>query len=239
MIEFVSLNSIITDLLNIIRQSQISQSEPISKRQLEGWIHQYRAMLIKRDLDKGKVPNPDYIQTINGLQMSAIDNASFITGVTMYEGVMRSDLQIPKTLDFNFKSGLLFVGTVDGHEFMLVPEGRRHWQQYKKYTSSDPIVFLRDQYLYLVGNENLPKYLTVRGIFEIPTEVINFTNPVTSQDNYVLNQEYPIPIDKVPVLKEMILKGELGIEYRAWSDVTEDSRHKVEPNVEGQPQQDK
>jgi hypothetical protein len=236
MIGFVTLNTIVTDLLNVIRGAIVSQSEPISKRQLEGWVHQYRAMLLKRDLDKGKMPNPDYIQEIRGLKLSAVDEASGMSNYARGEYLLRSDLQIPKTIDLNFKPGFTYVGTVDGHELSFVPESRHKWQMWKKYTAHDPVVFLKDNYLYVSGEDNL-KYLTVRGIFEVPTEVINFVNVETGQENYLMDEAYPMPIDKVPVLKEMILKGELGIEARAYSDKTEDSQHEVESNVESQPRQ--
>ena len=62
MITFVTLATITSDLLNIIRGAHISQSEPISKRQVEGWIHQYRAFLLKQDLDKSKMPNPEQFE---------------------------------------------------------------------------------------------------------------------------------------------------------------------------------
>jgi len=236
MIEFVTLNTIVTDLLNVIRGSQVSQSEPISKRQLEGWVHQYRAFLLKRDLDKGKMPNPDYIQEINALEMSPVDEASNMVSVARGEYLMRSDLQLPKTIDFNNKPGFTYVGTVDGYELLFTSETRRRWQQYKKYTNGDPIVFLKNEYLYISGNNNLPKYLTVRGVFEVPTEVSNFTNPTTSTTSADMDDPYPIPINMVPVLKELILKQELGIESRAWSDDKNDADAKVEPNVEKQAQ---
>ena len=50
MINFVTLNTIVNDLLNVVRSSKVSRSEPISKRQIEMWVHQYRAILIKQDL---------------------------------------------------------------------------------------------------------------------------------------------------------------------------------------------
>jgi hypothetical protein len=73
--EFVTLNTITTDLLEIVRQAKISRSEPISKRQLEAWVHQYRSLLLKRDLDKGKMPNPDYIQEIPAIELEVVDRA--------------------------------------------------------------------------------------------------------------------------------------------------------------------
>ena len=76
---FITLNTIITDLLLVIRGSKISDSETISKRQLEEWIHQYRSLLIKQDIDKGKMPNPDYIQEIDHLKLESIDTSPFST----------------------------------------------------------------------------------------------------------------------------------------------------------------
>jgi len=238
MITFVTLSTITADLLNIIRGAQVAQSEPISKRQIEAWIHQYRAMLLKRDLDKGKMPNPDYIQEIAGLKLSAVDEADPLLNYSKGKHLLKTDLQLPNTIDLNFKSGFTYVGTADGYELSFIPETRYKWQMWKRYTADDPVVFLKNNHLYVSGEDNL-KYLTVRGIFEIPTEVINFVNPQTGQENYLMNEPYPIPIDKVPTLKEMILKGELGIESRAYSDTKEDAHHEVSPNVEGQPQQSK
>jgi len=238
MISFVTLNTIVTDLLNVIRGSQVSQSEPISKRQLEGWVHQYRAMLLKRDLDKGKMPNPDYIQEIPGLKLTAVDETEALLNFSRNKYLLKSDLQVPNTLDLNHKPGFTYVGTADGYELMFISETRYKWQMWKKYTADEPVVFLRNNYLYVSGEDNL-KYLTVRGIFEVPTEVINFVNPQTGQENHLINEAYPIPIDKIPTLKEMILKGELGIESRAYSDTTEDSQHEVESNVKGQPVQNR
>jgi len=44
------------------------------------------------------------------------------------------------------------------------------------------------------------------------------------------NSEYPIPINMIPSLKEMILKGELGIEVKAPSDNKTDADDTVTPN---------
>ena len=59
-----SLNAIIDDILLEIRNSDIAESESISRIQIEQWIHQYRALFIKQDLDKGRVINPGYVQII-------------------------------------------------------------------------------------------------------------------------------------------------------------------------------
>ena len=81
-IEFVSLWSIVYDVLNIIRGSEVTQSESISDRQIENWIHQYRALLIKQDLDKGKMVNPDYVQEIQCMKLVVVDKSEDSTVLT-------------------------------------------------------------------------------------------------------------------------------------------------------------
>lgn len=232
MIEFVTLNTIVTDLLTIIRGSQLSASEPISKRQLEAWVHQYRAKIIKQDMDKGKVPNPDYIQTIQALEVEEVDEAEGTTLTTDYK-TFRTTIQVPKAIDLNFKSGFMYIGTITGQEIQFTAEGRARWQQHKKYTSSDPICYLKDGYLY-IHNDKAIRYITVRGIFEIPPEISHLNNTNEVITDVTLESEYPMPIDKLPLLKEMILSKELNIEIGAYSDVSNDSASKLESPFKGQ-----
>jgi len=227
--EFITLDTITTDLLNIIRGANVSSSEPISKRQLEEWVHEYRALLLKRDMDKGKVPNPDYIQEINQLRLEAVDLAGEdVTSFGIETGyfMFKSTLEVPKTLDLNFKSGFMYIGTPAGDELQFVPESRIRWQRYKKYTMDDPLVFLRNGHLYAKHSEPI-EYLTIRGIFEIPSEVSRFINPITNQPYFDLSSKYPIPANMVPTLKEMILQKEMGMESQAFSDITNDAAHGV------------
>jgi len=231
MIQFVTLNTITTDLLNIIRGSQLTQSEPISKRQLEAWVHEYRAKLIKQDLDKGKMLNPDYTQSLRALELEEVDEAEGTTVSTDYK-TFRTKLQLPNTLDLNFKSGLSYVGTITGQEIQFGSEAKSRWQEYKKYTTNDRIAYLKDSYVYVTNDRDI-RYITVRGVFEIPPEVSHLDNPNESVTDVTENSPYPIPINMIPTLKQMILQGELGIEAMAYSDITNDSASKVEPMVSG------
>jgi len=225
--EFVTLNTITTDLLNLIRGSNVSDSEAISKRQVEDWIHQYRAILLKQDLDKGKKPNPDYIQEIGNLELVAVELAGEdITAYGVESGmyIYRTSLELPKTLDLNFSSGFTYIGTSLGYEIQLVPEGRTRWQKYKKHTTKARLAFLRNRYLYIINSEVL-QFITVRGIFEIPPELGRFVNTITDQPYFDLDSRYPIPINMIPTLKEMILTKELKIEASTPADTTNDSSH--------------
>jgi hypothetical protein len=230
MISFVSLGSIVMDLLNIVRSANISRSELISPRQIEMWVHQYRAILIKQDLDKNKMPNPDYIQELPSLELEVVDKSK---GSDLSSGqfLLRTKLALPKTIDLNFKSGFTYVGTIDDREIQFVPESRVRWQQYKKYTSNDNLAFLRGGHMYLVYPSPI-EFLTVRGIFEVPTEVGNFTNAHADFTYANWNTPYPISENMIPTLKQMILKAELGITIQASSDTSNDAVNVTEPNTE-------
>lgn len=219
----VNLDKIVQDLLLIIRGSKVSQSEVISKRQIEEWIHQYRAVLLKRDIDKEYRINPDYIQEIQGLELEQVERDETISiGSDCY--VTRSTEQLPKTIDLSNKPGLLFVGTYTGKQMQLVPYSTAYWQKYKKYNSADKLAFLRNGYLYITNNELL-QYINIRGVFEHPLELTDFNN-VDYRSNY------PVPVDKVPFIKEMILKQELGIESKSPADDRNDASHGVAPQVD-------
>ena len=47
-----ALDTIIDDILLELRNNNISESEQINRLQIEQWIIQYRAMLIKQDIVK-------------------------------------------------------------------------------------------------------------------------------------------------------------------------------------------
>ena len=56
-----------------LRNSNIAESEQLSRIQIEQWILQYRTVLIKQDIDKGRDINPDYIQDIENIELQIED----------------------------------------------------------------------------------------------------------------------------------------------------------------------
>jgi hypothetical protein len=189
------------------------------------WVHQHRAILLKQDIDKDKLPNPDYIQSIPALKLEVVDSSGSLD-LSSESYLLRTELTIPKTIDFNFKSGFTYIGTVDGDEIQFIHEARSKWQQYKKYTKNDNLAFLRDNRLYLIYPKPIDQ-ITIKGIFEVPTEVMNIINSHATPTDGGWDDSYPIPINMLPTLKEMILKKELGIGVSALSDNKNDSANFV------------
>ena len=220
----ISLDKIVQDLLLIIRGSKLSDSEPISKRQIEDWVHYYRALLLKRDIDKGYSINSDYIQEIPNLELESIlgsEDNDIESGCYIF----RTTSQLPKAIDTKkYNGGITYIGTVLGNQIQLVGYNRYQVNKHRKYTGTDKLAFIRNQYVYISNNELL-KYINIRGVFENPLEV-GTLNGVNYRTNY------PLPMDKVSILKEMIVKRELGIESQSFSDDKNDSAHGVSPQTD-------
>lgn len=209
--EFTSLKTLIFDLLNIIRAAKPSDDEPISEKQIEFWIHSYRAVYLKRDLDKGKMPNPDYIQSINNISLE-YDSA---------KKEYRSSIDIPNTLDLNNKSGITFIGDVYGNQIQLISEKRVNWQKYNKWTQDDTVAYLSNGRVYIYNSKGLDSFY-IRGVFQNPIEASE-----ANEGTYNYDSPYPIPMNIISSLKKDILKNELGIEVQSPSDDINNANHKV------------
>ena len=227
--DFITLRGICTDLMNIVRGSQVVQSEPISMRLLENWINQYRSLLLKQEWDKKKYISADWQQQIQSLELEEVDENEDASPSTDYK-TFRTKIQIPRTITHNWGLGITYLGTITGQSIQIVNETRGHYQEYTKYTPNDRLAYLKDRYLYVMNDKEI-RYITLRGLFEVPNEISHLSNlnevvTDTTEDNH-----YPIPAAMLPVLKQMILSKELGIMIQAPSDQTNDSASILESNI--------
>jgi len=213
----VSINEITQDLLNIIRGSNISQSEPISKRQLIDWVNYYRALFMRRDQEKNKTVSPDYVQELNGLELE-VENESGNSSVKSPYSLLKTVKEIPSTINFNSGQGFTFVGTLEGDEIQGVSQQRSRWQEHTKYTPSEPVWFSKNNHIY-IKQDTILTYITARGAFEDPLEVmvLNGEDPMTTR--------YPIPYNLVSAIKDEILRRELNIMASAPTDNVNDSKN--------------
>lgn len=210
-IKLNSLSTIIDDLLLIVRNSNISESENLSRIQVELWIHQYRALLIKQDIDKGREINPDYVQTFGPLHISKVSNC---TGGYNYI----SDEELPKFIDLHFGSGLVAVKDMDGNLIQVGTETKAKYQTSRKYTCNDHIAYLKNNHLYILGPEHL-EYVKIEGILEDPTQA----GDCFDRDD----TPYPVPANMIPTIKQMIFERELNIMSQMPSDDTNNSTNDV------------
>lgn len=203
-----TLNTIIDDILLELRNSSVAESEHISRIQIEQWIANYRAVLIKQDIDKGRDINPMYIQTMPCIHLDKVDT---VAGKIEY----KSNIELPKLIDFHFRTGLVYVKDMHGNLIQLGHETKMKYQRYRKYTCGDYIAYIKNNRLYIEGSDNQLEWVEIGIIAENPADLNECFDP---------DSEYPVPAHMIPVIKDMIFSKELNIMHQMPSDETNNSR---------------
>ena len=202
-----TLSNIIDDILLIARNNSISESEHLSRYQIEMWVHQYRALLIKQDIDKGRDINPMYVQTIRCIHL---ERKECIPGHFVYV----SDITLPKLIDFHFRTGLISVKDMYGNLIQLGSESKMKLQKYRKYTCKDYIAYLKDSRIYVEGGNNQLEYIEADVILE---------NPADANECFDPDEPYPAPAHMIPTIKDLIFSKELNIIPKMPTDTTNNS----------------
>ena len=203
----MTLNELVDDILLEARNSNIAESEKLSRRQIELWIKTYRAFLIKQDLDKDRTINPLYTQTIR-MHISKVEEDP-----EHFEYV--GDDKLPKLIDFNYRPGVVSVKDSHGNLIQVGSETKMKFQKYRKYTCNDYIAYVKDDYICVESRNNLIEYIDIQLIAEDPTETIICYDP--NED------EYPIPGAMWATIKQLIFTRDIPTMIQMPSDTTNDS----------------
>lgn len=202
-----SLNAIVDDIILELRNSNVAESEKLSRLQVEQWVHNYRALLIKQDLDKGRDINPAYVQTYGPLHVSKVE-----TSPGHYEYI--TDEKIPPVLDLHFGTGVSVIKDLHDNIIQIGNETKAKLQKYRKYTCNDYIAYVKDKHVQLDGPGYL-EWIQVEGIFEDPTSLGDCFDAE--------NTKYPIPANMIPAMKQLIFSNELNIMMQVSTDITNNS----------------
>lgn len=203
-----SLNSLIDDVIQEARNSHVTGSEELSRNQVEMWIHNYRALLIKQDLDKGRKINPEYLQWV--------DPPMHVSEVSNYPGKTEwiTDDELPSVLDLHYGTGLVAIKDVFGNLIQVGDETKAKLQKYRKVTCNDYIAFLKNKHIQLEGPGYL-EYIQPGIILENPTDISKITGMC-----FDYNAKYPVPANMIRTIVDLIFDHELNRMFQVQSDET-------------------
>ena len=220
-----TLDNIIDDIILTARNSNVSRSENLSKRQVEFWIRNYRVLLLKQDADKGRPLNPDYLQTIPNIELEVVDRADENNN-PMESGYYRlkSIRKLPVPIDLTFGSTLVITDML-GAEIQVIPKSRMWTVKNKRWTGKELYAYIEGGYIYIESPDML-EYISATGLFENPDEVTDFFGPVCYDR---ANTRFPIPSHLIPTIKQMIFSNDLKIQLAMPTDLTNDSQP-IAPN---------
>lgn len=202
-----SLRTIIDDILLLVRNNNISESEDFSRAQIAAWIMQYKAHLAKKESDKDEDEsnddNPDdsLIETIGPIEL---ENVPSLDDTCLHR--KKTVEKIP-TLLGDSADNLISVTDQEGCVIQFMHEARRHYHYFRRYTFGEMTCWYENGYIYLQGLTDLGnlKYINVTGIFANDGEDEN-------------EDDIEIPGWMIPTIKSLIMKNELAFMLNRPSD---------------------
>ena len=216
----MTLNEIAYNILNLVRGGRSSNNDYISTDQIKFNIKYYRAMLIRRDFARNGMITRHLEQDLGCLELIKVD-ASKCCNLPTECAVYRTVRKIPKTVRFNFKDAVTYVGDISGTGTIPIVESNTvQWLPYDKYTKNKMKAYMIEDYLYIYNADGL-KFINVRGIFEDPEDLARFD--CDGSDCYDDNSDFPIPMDMLQIITNGLMSGELMMLSSTVNDTTNDT----------------
>ena len=208
----MTLNELIQDVLNTARNNNITESEKLSRHQIELWINAYRAFLVKQKLSRGEILEQIFYQTIR-MHLDKIENDP---GHFEYQG----NIELPTLIGTKLTTAVLKVKDPFGNLIQIGSETKMKLQKYRKYTCKDYIAYIKGNRIYVEGDSNQLEYVDVEVVAEDPT---------LSKLCYDPNKdEYPIAMSMWPTIKELIFTKDFNVMRRMASDTTNNSKDETQ-----------
>ena len=220
----MTLNEIAYNILNLVRGGRPNQSEHISLDQIKFNIKHYRAMMIRRDFARNGVVTRHLEQDLGCLELEEV-NPSKCCDLPTTCSVSRTQKKAPRTVRFNFKEALTYVGDITGIETIPVVDNHMvKWLPYDKYTSAKYKAYMIEDHLY-VYNANGLKFVNVRGVFENPEDLKHYQceNGTCWDDS----KPFPIPADMLQAITAGMASGELQLLLGTMSDTLADQEQDI------------
>lgn len=198
-------------------------------------INEQRSLWLRNEYNKNRSIDPYIIQTLPCLELELVDPIQCCVTVPGCK-ILRSKKKIPNTIEFLFTKGIISVGPADIMQprFLLIDYSRVPYIGNGRTTQKSVYAFLYEGYIHIISKNptvSLLKKITIRGLFEDPTSLGEFTNCEGSESCWTLNSDYPInqwmwAYIKPYIIQQLMQKSIIPVDD---SNDTEDG--KTEQNV--------
>lgn len=222
----ISLREITDDILLLVRNNNISESEDLSRAQIHSWIKAYKHKLWKDERDRKKdlarlgqldwedLVDDEFIKRkeTGPLELVGYEDDS-VPENSLPEHTKRTKEPLVNVLDNDEKS-ILAVHDQNGENIQYMNHIRRHYQYFRKYTFGEMTAYYKDDgHIYVQGlvDVNDLKYIWVLALYEEDEEE-------EDDDDAEDEDDVLIPAWMVPLIKELIMKNELAFMLNRPSD---------------------
>lgn len=217
-----SLRTIIDDILLIVRNNNISESEDLSRAQIASWVIQYRAYLAKKQAEQDEQTGDDTepSDTINSTTVGPLEledwNNSAEDDCCGYMFKKTKD-KVLTTEDS--ESDITSVYDQNYCPIQYMCNQRKHFHRFRRYTYNEPTCWFDNGYIYIEGS-NLDD---IQSIY-----VTGNIDPEGYADG---EDDVTIPGWMIPDIKKAIMTNELAFMLKRPSDDSNNSTlSSVKPN---------
>ena len=222
----ISLKELIDDILLLVRNNNISESEDLSRGQVASWIRAYKNKLHRDRMDQLK-EQAKHTQLFEELEDGIFLKIKEIGPMQLEEwdpdpeSKNSRPIFTKRTKDAltdvfnNSEYSILSVHDREGENIQYVSQVKRHYQFFRKYTFGEMTAYYKDDgHIYVQGVTDMGKleYIWVKALFEEPDDTDD------GSENDVDEEDIKIPGWMVPMIKEMIIKVELSFMLNRPSD---------------------
>ena len=216
----MTLKEISYNILNLYRGGRSTNNEHISLRQIEFNVKHYRAMLLRRDFARNGLVSRHVEQSLGCIELEKV-NASQCCNLPIECDVVRTVIDIPRTVRFNFTdaithvsdpSGLITIPVVDSLTVQFLP--------YDRFTKNTRKAYMIEDKLYIYNPGGMDT-INIRGVFEDPEEVAKFE--CDGGDCYDDQSDFPLPLDMVQAITDGLVKGTFMMIAQTVSDTENDT----------------
>lgn len=221
----ISLKEITDDILLLVRNNYISESEDLSRAQIHLWVKAYAKQIWKEEKDKQKE-----LARLGRLEWEDLIDEEFIKRIETgpmeleepgeddhwgeYTKRTKDTLTDVAKLDVlnNAESSILAIHDENGENIQYMNHIRRHYHYNRKYTYGDMTAFYKDDgHVYVQGivDKNDLKYIWVLALYE---------QEMDDEDDADDEDDVLYPAWMIPGIKERIMKNELPFMLNRPSD---------------------
>ena len=221
----ISLRVLTDDILLLVRNNNISESEDLSRAHIHSWIKAYKNQLWKQErdrlkalarqgaLDEETLADNEFIKRveIGPLELEEVESKSDVPTFTK-----RTVDVIPDVMD-NAEGSILAIHDQQGEVIQYMNHIRRHYQYWRKYTFGEMTAYYMDNgHIYVQGlvDEDELKYIYVLYLLEVKDD----TSDGEDEDDPADEDDVEIPAWMVPPIKKLILTNELAFMLNRPSD---------------------
>lgn len=202
-----SLRTVIDDILLIVRNNNISESEDLSRGQIASWVITYKSQLAKQQREKDKQSGED---TDNDDSLATTITVDLIDDPDLDEQPpirKRSKEKLPD-IDGSSADDITSVSDMTGCVIQFMHEKRRHYHYFRRYTWAEPVCWYENGYLYVEGD------YAVKALNQIQVTG-NFSDDPEDTDD---EDSVKIPGWMIPQIRALIMRNELAFMLNRPSD---------------------